>query len=140
MSLNQAERVAGNVAIIVSRVELGHVVGLEHDAAGAKIGDLGRDVVHLEPDLRVASRRSSRAREDEKAGALGRFVADAPWLHVDRHEAERLLVEAAGTLEIGRGQGRVGPGGREHGDASDHAAARLTPEASRTGSRYRASR
>src|SRR5450755_1090091 len=36
-------------------VEGRHIVGLEHDAAGAKLGDLGPDVVHLETDLRVAS-------------------------------------------------------------------------------------
>jgi len=47
LSLNQAERLASNVAVIVFGSNSSKVEGLEHDAAGTAPGDLGADVVGL---------------------------------------------------------------------------------------------
>src|SRR5690606_25899091 len=87
-------------ADVTDGLQARQVVVLEDDAARFEIGDLGRDVVHAETDRGMFGLRPIGLRKQGKRRAAAPELELAVGRIADRRQAETVLVEAAGPVEI----------------------------------------
>src|SRR5205823_10832019 len=89
------------------RLQAGHVVVLELDAAPFELLNRGRHILDLESHLCVLAIRLSAAHEDQEARSSGDFIHESPRsIRAGRFEAQLFLIPALCAIQILGGQRR----------------------------------